>query len=58
MKKRIKIDSSILSAMIILTGVSFLFKDLHVKSWFIDNLFDFIGVIVILKGISLNMIED
>lgn len=56
MKKRIKIDSSILSLLIICTGTLFLFKNLYPKSIFADNVFDFIGVIVLLKGTVLRMV--
>ena len=56
MKKRIKIDSSILSLLIICTGTLFLFKDLYPKSNLTDNVFDFIGVIILLKGTLLRMI--
>lgn len=56
MKQRIKIDSSILSFIIILTGVSFLFKEIYLQNEFFDNILDFIGVVIILKGTFTRMI--
>jgi len=56
MKKRIKIDSSILSFMIILTGLLFLFRNLYPQNLLVDDVLDFIGIIVLLKGTVLRMI--
>ncbi|OGW98216.1 MAG: hypothetical protein A2Z81_02575 [Omnitrophica WOR_2 bacterium GWA2_45_18] len=50
MKPRIKIDSSILSFVVILTGLLYLVKGLYVSTPFVDNIFDGLGLILILKG--------
>ena len=55
MKKRIQIDSSLLVLIILFTG--FLYMNRHI--YFIgpgaDNVLDFLGMIVILKGVLLRM---
>jgi protein-S-isoprenylcysteine O-methyltransferase Ste14 len=55
MKKRIKIDSSLLSLLIIITGFLFYFTDLYSKSRALDAVFNFIGFISIYKGVMLRM---
>ncbi|MDP8267048.1 MAG: isoprenylcysteine carboxylmethyltransferase family protein [Candidatus Aceula meridiana] len=55
MKKRIQIDSSILSFAIILTGILYLFPSLYPRSPFWDNICDFIGLMLVLKGTFLRM---
>jgi protein-S-isoprenylcysteine O-methyltransferase Ste14 len=55
MKKRIKIDSSLLSFVIILTGFLYAFPHLYPHSLFWDNFLDILGVITILKGNILRM---
>ncbi len=55
MKKRIKIDSSLLSFIIILTGVLYFFPSLYIKSLLWDNLLDFFGFLFIFKGVLLRM---
>ena len=55
MKKRIKIDSAILSLVIILTGFLYGFPEFYSSSHLIDNVMDFFGFLCILKGIVLRM---
>ncbi len=55
MKTRIKIDSAILSFIIILTGFLYQFPWLYTSSPATDNMLDFIGLIVVLKGTYLRM---
>ncbi|VAX38014.1 hypothetical protein MNBD_UNCLBAC01-720 [hydrothermal vent metagenome] len=55
MKKRIKIDSSLLSFVIILTGFLYLFPGLYGSNRFFDNVLDFIGMMGVLKGVVLRM---
>ena len=55
MKKRIRIDSSILSFIIILTGFLYLFPNLYPKSRTFDNVLDVFGMLCILKGILIRM---
>jgi len=55
MKKRIKIDSSLLSFVIILTGFLYLFPGLYSSNRNFDNIMDFFGLITILKGVLLRM---
>lgn len=55
MKKRIKIDSSLLSFIIIMTGVLYFFPAIYPKSLFVDNFFDFFGFIFIFMGVFLRM---
>ena len=50
MKKRIQIDSSILSAIVILTGILYLFPKLYAQNRILDNIFDCLGLILILEG--------
>ena len=56
MKTRIKIDSAILSFTIILTGFLYQFPNLFSSSKLMDNVWDFTGVIFILKGTMIRMI--
>src|SRR3990167_9267300 len=55
MKTRIKIDSAILSFFIILTGFLYQFPSLYAGSPLTDDLLDFLGVIVVLKGTFIRM---
>lgn len=55
MKKRIKIDSALLSAVIIVTGFLFAFRGLYPLNPLLDDFLDFLGFIVLLKGILLRM---
>jgi protein-S-isoprenylcysteine O-methyltransferase Ste14 len=55
MKKRVKIDSALLSSIIIITGFLFAFRNLYSHNPFLDDALDFIGFIVLLTGILLRM---
>lgn len=55
MKKRIKIDSAILSAIIIVSGFLFAFRGLYPRNPFLDDALDFLGFIVLLLGVLLRM---
>lgn len=56
MKKRIKIDSALLSFIIMLTGVLYLNKNFYSQGNVVaDNVLDFLGFILILKGILFRM---
>ena len=55
MKKRVKIDSALLSSVIIITGFLFAFRNLYSHNSFLDDALDFIGFIVLLTGILLRM---
>jgi len=55
MKKRIKIDSSILSFVIILTGILYQFRNLYTEDLLIDDALDFVGLFMILSGTFLRM---
>ncbi|OGX39372.1 MAG: hypothetical protein A3D87_08830 [Omnitrophica WOR_2 bacterium RIFCSPHIGHO2_02_FULL_50_17] len=55
MKRRIKFDSAILSFLIIVTGFLYLNKKFFLITPFFDNALDFLGFLVILKGIFLRM---
>jgi protein-S-isoprenylcysteine O-methyltransferase Ste14 len=55
MKKRIKIDSALLSFIIIVTGFLFAFRGLYPLNPFLDDALDFLGFIVLLNGILLRM---
>ncbi len=55
MKSRIKIDSAILSFIIILTGLLYWFPQLYSLNRGIDNVLDFLGLIVVLSGNFLRM---
>ena len=55
MKKRIKIDSALLSFIIIMTGFLFAFRNLYPLNPFLDDALDFLGFIVLLNGILLRM---
>jgi len=56
MKDRIKIDSAILSLAIIMTGVLYKFPHLYSSNRFLDNVWDFIGLMIVLKGIFIRML--
>ncbi len=53
MKKRIKIDSALLSFIIIVTGFLFAFRNLYPRNPLLDDILDFVGFIVLLTGILL-----
>ena len=55
MKKRVKIDSAILSFIIIMTGFLFAFRNLYPRNPYLDDALDFLGFIVLLAGIILRM---
>ncbi len=55
MKKRVKVDSTILSSIIIMTGFLFAFQDLYPRNPFLDDALDFLGFIILLTGIILRM---
>lgn len=55
MKKRIKIDSAVLSFIIILTGFLYQFPHLYSTNPLWDNVLDFFGLIMILKGTYVRM---
>ncbi len=55
MKTRIKIDSSILSFVIILTGFLYAFPFLYMEQPFLESAMDFFGIIAVLKGTFLRM---
>jgi protein-S-isoprenylcysteine O-methyltransferase Ste14 len=55
MKRRIKFDSAMLSFLIILTGFLYLNKSFFLITSFFDNILDFFGFLVILKGTLLRM---
>jgi len=55
MKKRIKIDSSILSLIVLGTGCLFLFKKIYSQNQTFDNVMDFFGMMILLEGILLRM---
>ena len=55
MKKRIKIDTTILAFIITLTAVLYYFPGLYIRSETVDTIFDFFGFLLILKGVLLRM---
>jgi protein-S-isoprenylcysteine O-methyltransferase Ste14 len=55
MKERIKVDTALVSVAIILTGVIYQFPHLYPSSRAVDNVLDFIGLIVMLKGAYIRM---
>ncbi len=55
MKKRIKMDSSLLSFIIIMTGVLYFFPGLYPRNIFLDNVLDFLGFLFIFTGVLLRM---
>jgi protein-S-isoprenylcysteine O-methyltransferase Ste14 len=55
MKKRIQIDSAILSFFIILTGILYAFPWLFSTNQVLDNVLDFLGITLILKGTYIRM---
>jgi len=56
MKKRVKVDSAIMSIAIILTGFLYLFPKLYSTSQGWDTALDCLGVLMILKGTFLRMV--
>ncbi len=56
MKNRIKIDSVILSFVIILTGFLYQFPQIYSSNRMLDNVWDFTGMIFVLKGTLIRMI--
>ena len=50
MKDRIKIDSAVLSFVIILTGFLYQFPYLYSNSIFLDDSLDFLGLLIVLLG--------
>ena len=56
MKTRIKIDSALLSFAIILTGFLYYFPQIYSSSRTMDNIWDFTGILFILKGTLIRMI--
>ncbi len=55
MKKRIKMDSAILSLVIIMAGFLFLFEKFYPSRREIDNILDFFGFMILFKGILFRM---
>lgn len=55
MKKRIQIDSAILSFVIILTGILYLFPHFYTRCLFWDHTFNFLGLLLVFKGTFLRM---
>ena len=55
MKPRIKIDTTILFAMIALTGILFQFPGLYPKHFFINVVLGFLGLTAVLTGMFLRM---
>ncbi|MCK5013626.1 MAG: isoprenylcysteine carboxylmethyltransferase family protein [Candidatus Omnitrophica bacterium] len=55
MKKRIKIDSALLSFIIIITGFLFAFRGIYPRNPFLDDTLDFLGFFILLGGILLRM---
>ena len=55
MKKRIKIDSALLSCIIVMTGLLFAFRNLYPRSPLLDDILDFLGFMVLVSGILLRM---
>jgi len=57
MKERIKIDSTILSFLIVLTGFLYLFPAFYATGTFWDQVFDIIGFLSIMTGVYLRMVS-
>jgi len=55
MKKRVKMDSAILSFIIIMTGFLFVFRNAYPLNPILDDGLDFIGFMVLLGGVMLRM---
>ena len=55
MKKRIKIDSAILTFLILLTGCLYVFPQLYATPRFWDQVFDLVGFISIFMGVFMRM---
>ncbi len=55
MKQRIKIDGTMMVLTIVLTGFLYFFSILYTQNIFWDNLLNFVGMILILKGTYLRM---
>ncbi len=56
MKKRVRIDSAIMSIAIIMTGFLYLFPGLYPRSHGLDTLLNCVGILMILKGTFLRMV--
>jgi len=56
MKERIKIDSTILSFLVILTGFLYLFPSFYATGAFWDQVFDVIGFFSVMIGVYLRMV--
>jgi len=55
MKRRVKTDSSILAAFIFLTCLFYFFPRIYPTSILLDNILDFLGIVLILKGVFFRM---
>ena len=55
MKKRIKIDGTLMSFTIVLTGFLYWFPNIYFTNHLFDTIFDVIGIVVLLKGVLLRM---
>lgn len=55
MKKRIRIDSAILSSFILLTGFLYIFPTLYPQNFVLNGILYFLGQLFILKGAFLRM---
>ena len=55
MKKRIQIDATLLVLIILFTGFLYFNRHIYFISPVMDNVLDFLGMIVILKGVLLRM---
>jgi protein-S-isoprenylcysteine O-methyltransferase Ste14 len=55
MKERIKIDSTLLSFIIIMTGILFLCPYFYPSRSLWEDVFDFLGVVAIFKGVFIRM---
>ncbi|MCK5214038.1 MAG: isoprenylcysteine carboxylmethyltransferase family protein [Candidatus Omnitrophica bacterium] len=55
MKKRIKIDSALLSSTIILSGFFYQFPNLYSSNRCLDNILDLLGLAMLLKGVFFRM---
>jgi protein-S-isoprenylcysteine O-methyltransferase Ste14 len=55
MKKRIKMDAALLSLFVIMSGFLFLSRKFYPASMRIDNMLDFLGAMILFKGIMFRM---
>lgn len=55
MKKRIQIDSSLLFLIILFTGFLYLNRHIYFINRSLDNVLDFLGMMVVVKGVLLRM---